>query len=44
MATYKWEWISDLALIPAWECFLVGVIVGAIITGIIVLVEISKRW
>ena len=29
---YNWEWLSDLAIIPAWECFLAGVIVGMIIT------------
>lgn len=28
MPIYKWEWLSDLAIIPAWECFLLGVIVG----------------
>ena len=28
MGMYKWEWLSDLAIIPAWECFLLGVIVG----------------
>ena len=21
---YQWEWLSDLTIIPAWECFLVG--------------------
>lgn len=29
---YKWEWLSDLAVIPAWECFLVGVLVGMLLT------------
>lgn len=29
---YRWEWLSDLAIIPAWECFLAGVIVGMLIT------------
>ena len=28
MLTYSWEWVSDLALIPAWELFLSGVIIG----------------
>lgn len=42
--TYQWEWLSDLAIIPAWECFLIGALVGAIITGIIILIEINKRW
>lgn len=30
--TYSWEWLSDLALIPAWECFIVGVLIGMIFT------------
>lgn len=30
--TYSWEWLSDLAIIPAWECFVAGVLVGMIIT------------
>ena len=30
--TYSWEWLSDLALIPAWECFLTGVLIGMILT------------
>lgn len=29
------ELISDLAIIPAWECFLAGVIVGMIVTMVI---------
>ena len=29
--TYSWEWLSDLALIPAWEIFLAGVIVGIVL-------------
>ena len=30
--TYSWEWLSDLALIPAWECFLAGVLIGMVLT------------
>lgn len=30
--TYTWEWLSDLAIIPAWELFLAGVIVGIVLT------------
>lgn len=30
--TYSWEWLSDLAIIPAWECVLVGVLVGIVLT------------
>ena len=33
MPIYQWEWLSDLAIIPAWECFLVGVLVGGAIVG-----------
>ena len=29
---YQYEWLSDLAIIPAFECFVAGVIVGAVIT------------
>ena len=36
--TYQWEWVSDLAIIPAFELFLAGVLVGAAITLII------TRW
>lgn len=32
MAVYQWEWLSDLAIIPAWECFLTGVLVGMALT------------
>ena len=28
---YEWEWLSDLAIIPAWECFLIGIILGLIV-------------
>lgn len=34
MGVYNWEWVSDIALIPAWECFLAGVITGIIIAFI----------
>ena len=41
---YEWEWLSDLAIIPAWECFLVGVIVGMIVTlTVIALTEDRDR-
>lgn len=33
MAVYPWEWLSDLAIIPAWECFLAGVLAGCLIFG-----------
>ncbi len=28
---YEWEWLSDLAIIPAWECYLAGVLTGILI-------------
>lgn len=36
MATYPHEWLSDLAIIPAWECFLVGLLAGILLTLAIV--------
>jgi len=35
MMTYPWEWLSDLAIIPAFELFLAGMLVGAAIALII---------
>jgi len=32
MAVYPWEWLSDLAVIPAWECFLTGLLAGMALT------------
>ena len=29
---YEWEWLSDLAIIPAWECYLAGVVTGILLT------------
>ncbi len=29
---YEWEWLSDLAIIPAWELFLAGVLIGMVLT------------
>jgi hypothetical protein len=29
---YEWEWLSDLAIIPAWECFLAGLAIGILLT------------
>lgn len=28
---YQYEWLSDLAIIPAWECFLAGVMIGMLV-------------
>jgi len=33
---YEWEWLSDLAIIPAWECFLVGILIGMLVTLIVI--------
>ena len=33
---YQWEWLSDLAIIPAWECFIVGLLVGILITLLVI--------
>jgi len=29
---YEFEWLSDLAIIPAWECFLAGLLLGILLT------------
>lgn len=34
---YDWEWLSDIAIIPAWEIFLAGLVVGACIGVLITL-------
>jgi hypothetical protein len=31
---YEWEWMSDLAIIPAFEIFLVGFMLGALFVGV----------
>lgn len=33
---YELEWLSDLAIIPAWECFLVGVLIGMLIALVVI--------
>lgn len=32
---YQWEWLSDLAIIPAWECFLAGAALGIMVSLIV---------
>lgn len=32
---YEWEWLSDLAIIPAFELFLFGFVCGLIIWGFV---------
>ena len=31
---YDWEWLSDIAVIPAWECLLIGFAAGVILVGL----------
>lgn len=31
---YEWEWLSDLAVIPAWEIALIGFAAGALVVGL----------
>ena len=40
---YAQEWLSDLRIIPAWECFLAGVILGMIITLAILKAEGRRK-
>ena len=42
MPIYEWEWLSDLAIIPAWECFLLGVILGLSI-GVLLFIWRDKK-
>lgn len=32
--TYEWEWLGDIAIIPAWECVLIGFVAGALVVGL----------
>ena len=40
---YEWEWMSDLAIIPAWECVLVGFLVGMIVTLAVITITEDKK-
>lgn len=40
--TYQWEWISDLAIIPAWECFLVGILIGMLVALFVIAITGGK--
>lgn len=31
---YSFEWLSDLAVIPAWECVVIGFLAGAAVIGL----------
>lgn len=31
------ELLSDIAIIPAWECFLFGVLIGMVITLLVII-------
>ena len=40
---YEWEWMSDLAIIPAWECVLVGFLGGMIVTLAVIAISEDKK-
>lgn len=40
---YEWEWLSDLAIIPAWECFLIGILTGVLITLVVIAAGGDKK-
>jgi len=40
---YEWEWMSDLAIIPAWECVLVGFLAGMIVTLAVIAISEDKK-
>ena len=40
---YEYEWLSDLAIIPAWECFLAGVLVGMLVTLAIIIFAKERK-
>lgn len=31
---YEWEWVSDLAIIPAFELYVIGFLTGAAFVGL----------
>lgn len=31
---YEWEWVSDLAIIPAFELFLAGFFIGSLLVAV----------
>ena len=44
MMTYQWEWVSDLAIIPAFELFIAGILVGAIAVAVIIGIFVWGSW
>ncbi len=40
---YQYEWLSDLAIIPAFECFVAGVLVGMLVTLAVIVCTRRKR-
>lgn len=40
---YQYEWLSDLAIIPAFECFVAGVFVGMLVTLAVIVCTRRKR-
>lgn len=43
MMTYRWEWLSDLAIIPAFEIFLIGLMIGGVVIGFILRADRRKE-
>lgn len=41
-AYYNWEWLSDLAIIPAFEIFLIGIMLGGTTMTLILWTERRK--
>lgn len=40
---YEWEWLSDLAIIPAFEVLVIGFLAGAVFVGAIWWVESRRK-
>jgi len=40
---YEFEWLSDLAIIPAWECFLAGAALGILLTLFVIAAAGGKK-
>ena len=40
---YEWEWLSDLAIIPAFEIFLIGIMIGGVVIGFILRADRRKE-
>ena len=40
---YQYEWLSDLAIIPAFEIFLAGIMLGGLLIGLVWWTEMRKH-